>query len=63
MLLEKCTCPNKILTSKSNLIDILKTQPLDVLLTMGAGDIDQVVDPIIKFLNTKKQGDCGSSPQ
>ncbi|MCL2682276.1 MAG: UDP-N-acetylmuramate--L-alanine ligase [Bacteroidales bacterium] len=53
MLLEKCTCPNKILATKSNLIDILKTQSLDVLLTMGAGDIDQVVNPIIKFLKPK----------
>ena len=50
ILLEKCTCPNKILTTKSNLLEILKTQPLDVLVTMGAGDIDQVVEPIIKML-------------
>ncbi|MCL2413557.1 MAG: UDP-N-acetylmuramate--L-alanine ligase, partial [Bacteroidales bacterium] len=50
ILLEKCTCPNKILTTKSNLLEILKAQPLDVLLTMGAGDIDQVVEPIIKML-------------
>ncbi|MDR0437825.1 MAG: UDP-N-acetylmuramate--L-alanine ligase [Bacteroidales bacterium] len=52
MLLEKCTCSTKILATKTNLIDILKTQPLDVLLTMGAGDIDQVVNPIIEYLKT-----------
>jgi UDP-N-acetylmuramate--alanine ligase len=53
MLLEKCTNPNKILTTKSNLIDILSTQSLDVVLTMGAGDIDQVVKPITEHLNSK----------
>jgi len=64
MLLEKCTCPNKILAAteaqstnsaqiKSNLLDLLKTQPLDVLLTIGAGDIDQTVNPIIEFLKSK----------
>jgi UDP-N-acetylmuramate--alanine ligase len=53
MLLEKCTCKNKILTTKSNLIDILKTQNLDIVLTMGAGDIDQLVKPIKKHLNSK----------
>jgi len=50
ILLEKCTCPTKILATKHNLLDILKTQPLDVLLTMGAGDIDQVVKPITEYL-------------
>ncbi|MDR2906559.1 MAG: UDP-N-acetylmuramate--L-alanine ligase [Bacteroidales bacterium] len=50
MLLEKCTCPNKILTTKSDLIETLKTQSLDVLLTMGAGDIDQLVNPITNMV-------------
>jgi len=50
ILLEKCMCPNKILTTKSNLLEALKTQPLDIVLTIGAGDIDQVVEPIIKML-------------
>ena len=53
MLLEKCTNKTKILATKSNLIDILKTQPLDIVLTMGAGDIDQLVNPIIEFLQSK----------
>jgi UDP-N-acetylmuramate--alanine ligase len=55
MLLEKCTCETKILATKNNLIDILKTQPLDVLLTMGAGDIDQLVTPITEYLNLKNK--------
>ncbi|MCL2412768.1 MAG: UDP-N-acetylmuramate--L-alanine ligase [Bacteroidales bacterium] len=50
ILLAKCTCPNKILATKSNLLEVLKAQPLEVLVTMGAGDIDQVVEPIIKML-------------
>jgi len=50
ILLEKCTLPNKILVEKSKVVDHLKTQPLDIVLTMGAGDIDQIVEPIIEML-------------
>jgi UDP-N-acetylmuramate--alanine ligase len=63
MLLEKCTCENKILATKSNLIDILNTQNLDVLLTMGAGDIDQVVKPIIELVTGNGLQVSGASPQ
>ncbi len=55
MLLEKCTCPNKILCTKSNLLDVLKPLSLDVLLTMGAGDIDQLVNPITELLNSQSR--------
>ncbi|MDR2907645.1 MAG: UDP-N-acetylmuramate--L-alanine ligase [Bacteroidales bacterium] len=63
MLLDKCTCPNKILTSKTDLIETLKTQSFDVLLTMGAGDIDQCVTPITNYLKSKHnlQGDVSTA--
>ncbi len=55
MLLEKCTNLNKFLSTKSDVLDLLKTQSFDVLLTMGAGDIDQLIKPITEFLNTKSR--------
>ena len=38
---------------KNELIDKLKTKEFDVLITMGAGDIDRLVEPIIKQLKIK----------
>lgn len=34
---------------KSQLMNILKERDVEVLLTVGAGDIDQMIDPIIEF--------------
>jgi UDP-N-acetylmuramate--alanine ligase len=46
MLLEKIDHPNKLLSSKEDLVDkLLKIKP-QVLLTLGAGDIDRLVEPI-----------------
>jgi len=44
--------PNKFLVNKEELITKLETLPMDVLVTMGAGDIDRLV-PVIKtaFIN------------
>jgi UDP-N-acetylmuramate--alanine ligase len=38
---------------KENLIDLLEKKNIDILLTMGAGDIDQLVEPIKELLNRK----------
>jgi UDP-N-acetylmuramate--alanine ligase len=53
MLLEKMKLKNKILLQKNELIDDLKKRNLDVLLTLGAGDIDKLVEPIQKMLEEK----------
>ncbi|MFT5309645.1 MAG: UDP-N-acetylmuramate--alanine ligase [Bacteroidia bacterium] len=45
-LLDKITSEVKELVTKSSALDQLVTADLDVLLTMGAGDIDQLVAPI-----------------
>jgi UDP-N-acetylmuramate--alanine ligase len=37
---------NVTLTTKENLLNLLKTKALDVLMTMGAGDVDTFVEPI-----------------
>jgi len=46
MLLEKMTLKNKQLIQKNELLHELKTRQPEVLLTMGAGDIDTFVEPI-----------------
>lgn len=49
-LLERISNPAKELVSKQAAVDTLSVAELDVLLTMGAGDIDQLVAPIKKKL-------------
>lgn len=46
MLLEKVRIKNKKLVSREKLLDDIKSRNLEVLLTLGAGDIDLFVEPI-----------------
>jgi len=50
MLLKKIKIKNKIVCSKEILIEELIKRKLEVLITLGAGDIDQLVEPIEKSL-------------
>ncbi len=50
MLLKKIKMKNKIVCSKEILIEELIKRKLEVLITLGAGDIDQLVEPIEKSL-------------
>jgi UDP-N-acetylmuramate--alanine ligase len=50
MLLDKIKIKNKMLCSKEELIETLIRKKPEVLVTMGAGDIDQLVEPIEKRL-------------
>ena len=51
MLLNLCTNPRKETCSKEELLKVLEQEELDVLLTLGAGDIDTLVEPIKHLLN------------
>jgi len=51
MLLDLCTIPKKETCSKQELLKILEGENLDVLLTLGAGDIGTLVKPIKHLLN------------
>ena len=46
MLLSKIQVTQKMLCSKEELVENLKKRELEVLLTLGAGDIDKLVEPI-----------------
>jgi len=46
---------NVTLTTKSELLNLLAANRPDVLMTMGAGDIDTLIEPIKKLLTTNQQ--------
>lgn len=56
MLLNKMHSTQKSILQKNELVDALSKKELDVLLTMGAGDIDTFVEPIRKKLEEKISG-------
>ena len=53
MLLDKIKNKSKVLYSKEELIEKINSRQLEVLLTLGAGDIDQLVEPIKESLIKK----------
>jgi len=53
MLLDKMKSKQKQVVKKENLLAFLKDKPLEVLLTMGAGDIDKFVQPIEEMLKKR----------
>jgi UDP-N-acetylmuramate--alanine ligase len=55
MILEKITRKNKHILDKNGLMGHLKNESIDVLLTIGAGDIDRLV-PEIKNVLVNKEG-------
>ncbi|MCG8701963.1 MAG: UDP-N-acetylmuramate--L-alanine ligase, partial [Bacteroidales bacterium] len=53
IIFKDVTISNKHNCSKENLLEHLKEQYIEVLLTLGAGDIDCLVEPIKELVNTK----------
>lgn len=53
-VIEKISLTEKRVCSKEELINVLKTIKTDVLITMGAGDIDTLIEPI-KMLYTNEK--------
>ncbi len=53
MVFDSVPLKDKWLCSKNDLLDKLFHAELEILLTVGAGDIDQLVEPIKKMLKTK----------
>lgn len=53
VLLDKITSSNKKLLSKEELVDLLINHEVEVLATLGAGDIDQLILPLKKICEAK----------
>ena len=54
MILNKMKLNNRIRCDKSDFPAILDHYSPEILLTMGAGDIDRLADPIISWLKNKE---------
>lgn len=54
VILDKVTIDNKRLSAREDLLRYIRPGETEVLLTAGAGDIDQLVEPIKKHLETWK---------
>jgi UDP-N-acetylmuramate--alanine ligase len=55
MLLNKVNLEHKMVCSKKEVIENIRDRELEVLLTLGAGDIDQLVNPIKEELLKKTE--------
>jgi UDP-N-acetylmuramate--alanine ligase len=53
MLLDKMKSSDKMICAKKDLLDVIMKKDIEVLLTMGAGDIDGLVEPIKNKLINK----------
>ena len=53
IIFDKVTLQNKTLCKKEELMELLEKEEIDVLVTLGAGDIDRFVDPIQDMLNDR----------
>lgn len=53
IIFDKMTISQKTLAAKDGLVELLKTKNIEVLLTVGAGDIDTLVAPVKIMLTTK----------
>jgi UDP-N-acetylmuramate--alanine ligase len=56
MLLDRIGLKSKMLCSRDRVTEELAKRDPGVLLTLGAGDIDQLVEPIVEFYNQKRSG-------
>lgn len=53
MLLENITSPDKKIYTRQEVLEEIKHRSIEVLVTLGAGDIDQYVNPIKEILLNK----------
>ena len=53
IIFRDVTAPEKVLLRRSELMDYLKKEPLDVLVTLGAGDVDRFIVPITDMLKER----------
>ena len=53
IIFKDVTAPEKVLITKEELMPYLEKEPLDVLITFGAGNIDRYIEPIKEMLNAR----------
>lgn len=50
IIFDNVTAPEKVIMVKEELMDYLKDEPIDTLITFGAGNIDRFITPITEML-------------
>lgn len=53
IIFKDVTAPEKVLIKKEQLMDYLSEEPLDVLVTFGAGNVDRFIEPITEMLKKR----------
>ena len=53
MIFDRTRLKDKMLVSREQLLRVVREQDPELLVTMGAGDIDQFVEPIGEFLKMR----------
>ena len=53
LIFKDITAPEKVMAGKDELLSLLEKEPLEVLGTFGAGDIDRFVEPITRMLEKR----------
>jgi UDP-N-acetylmuramate--alanine ligase len=57
IILNRVNCNFKKICSLNSAIEELKNMEIDILITMGAGNIDKLVDPIARMLKEKEDAE------
>lgn len=55
IIFDKVTAPEKVLMTKEELMDYLRNEPVDTLITFGAGNIDRFIGPITEMLRKRTE--------
>ncbi len=53
IILNEVTAPERVLVEKEKLMEYLEKEPVDVLVTFGAGNIDRFIGPIAELLGKR----------
>ena len=55
LIFDRVTAPQKVLLHKEELMDYIGKEPLDVLITFGAGDVDRFIGPLTALLEARTE--------
>ena len=53
IIFKNVTAPEKVMMEKEELMDYLRNEPVDILVTFGAGNIDRYIRPITEMLKER----------
>ena len=56
IIFDKVTAPEKVMMKKEDLMDYMEKEPVDVLVSFGAGNIDRYIGPITEMLEKRLTG-------